>query len=146
MWQGEDRRRNARVKYPCLITVRKKSPPSFSILTHTEDIGKGGVHVIVDKKLDAMSEIELEIDLLDTLPNVFSKGTIRWVKESSPQNTPADAKGGGLSKGTVDWVKEIAPADKDGPVRYNIGIKFTFIKDVDKFRIDNIVNSFLGKS
>lgn len=76
MWDGVDRRRFVRARYPCLITLRTKTTPAEAILTHTEDISVGGVRVIISKKIEAMVEVDLQIDLMDTNPAVASKGMV----------------------------------------------------------------------
>ncbi len=148
MWEGADRRRSSRVQYPCLITVYKKLVPQFSTLTHTKNISVGGVRVIIGRRIEVMTEVELEIDLRDTLSNIISKGTIAWVKKvlSGPEDkSAADVKGSKVIAGTVRWVKEIPPAQQGGPSRYDTGIQFTALKKEDRQRIANIVNNLLGK-
>jgi len=114
MWDGVDRRRFRRAEYPCLITLRKNTVPAQSLLTHTEDISVLGVRVIIRQKIEMAAEVDLEIDLKDTLPTVFSRGKIRWVEE-------------------------LAFKQKEKPLRYNTGIEFIAIKDQDKERIQNII-------
>jgi len=149
MWDGVDRREFPRVKYPCLITVRKETPPSFSILTHTENISVGGVRVIIKKKIEIMTEVEVEIDLMDTFTNVTSKGTIAWVKKVSAgqKGQPkANDKQIYLLKGTIAWVKEIPATRKGQPLRYDTGIRFIVLRNKDRERIQKIVNHLLGES
>ena len=114
MWDGVDRRRFRRAEYPCLITLRKNTVPAQALLTHTEDISVLGVRVIIRQKIEIMTEVDLEIDLKDTLPIVFSRGKVRWVGE-------------------------LASKEKEKPLRYDTGIEFIAIKDQDKERIQNII-------
>ena len=114
MWDGVDRRRFRRAKYPCLITLRKNTVPEQALLTHTEDISVLGMRVIIKQRIEIMTEVGLEIDLKDTLPSVFSRGKIRWVEE-------------------------LASKEKEKPSRYNTGIEFIAVKDQDKGRIQNII-------
>ena len=121
MWDGADRRRFPRAEYPCLITIRKHTPSPFSILTHTENISLGGMRVIVGKRIEVMTDVDLEIDLMDTLPNVTSDGT-------------------------VSWVKEILPAQKGRSPSYEIGIQFITLKDEYRRRIQSIIEHLSSKS
>ena len=114
MWDGVDRRKFVRAKYPCLITVRKDTPPVQAVFTHTEDISPGGVRVIIRKKIEVMAEVDLEIDLKDTLQNVSLKGKIARVKE-------------------------IPATQRDKAPRYDTAIQFIDLKDEDRQRIANIV-------
>ena len=103
------------------------------------------MHVIIKKGIEVATEVDLEIDLKDTLPNVASTGTIAWVKRVLPihKGKPA-GKGAGIKvlTGTVTWVKEIPSTQKGKPPRYNTGIQFTILKDEDRERIQNIIDHF----
>ncbi len=121
MWDGVDRRIFSRAEYPCLITVRKNTPPTEAILTHTDNISLGGVRVVIAKKIEAMTEVDLEIDLKDTLPTIISKGTVAWVKMIPPR------EGGKLP-------------------RYDTGVRFLGLKDEYRRRIQGIVKRILRKT
>lgn len=143
MWNGVDRRKFPRAEYPCLITIRKYTPPPISILSHTENISEGGVRVILDHKVETTTEVDLEIDLKDALPNINSRGTIRWVKEISSKS--ASVAGVKKFKGTVSWVEEIPPARKGLPSRFDTGIQFVGLKNEDRGRILELVQNLLGE-
>ena len=44
-WEGMDRRKFPRVMYPCMVKVIPAGGPQQYILTHTENIGQGGLCV-----------------------------------------------------------------------------------------------------
>jgi hypothetical protein len=149
MWDGKERRRFPRAEYPCLLTVRKKTPPPFSILTHTENISIGGVRVVIDKEIEVATEVDVEIDLQDTLPNVTSTGKISWVrqflvdrKDQTSRPTPKTK----ILKATVAWIKKIPAAQEGKPASYDTGIQFVTLKDEDRTRIADIVDRLLGKN
>ena len=50
-WDGLDRRKFPRISYPCLVVVRKDEDDKEVFLTHTENLGVGGVCVILKKGL-----------------------------------------------------------------------------------------------
>ena len=120
MWDGVDRRRFIRAEYPCLIKLRKDTPPEQAILTHTEDISLGGVSVIVRQKIELMTEISLELDLMDTSPTIALKGT-------------------------VNRVEEIPFAQEGKPPRYAIGIRFIDLPDEERHRIQRIIDHLWNK-
>ena len=120
MWDGVDRRMFIRVEYPCLIIVRRDMAPPLSILTHTENICVGGVRVIIREKVVPMAEVNLELDLMDTLPTITSKGIISWVQE-----VPSGQEG-------------LSP-------NYDTGIKFIDLQDEYRRRIQKIVNHVLSR-
>lgn len=120
MWDGVSRRRFPRAEYPCLITVRKNTPPQQAVLTHTENISVGGVRVIIAKKIGVLTEVDIEIDLKDTLPTI-------------------------LSKASICWIEEISLGEVGKSPRYDIGIKFIGLNDENRRRIQNIVDCLLDK-
>lgn len=117
MWDGLNKRRFPRANFPCLVKVHKKgSQQDFS--THTENIGAGGICVILEKDLGLFSPVELEIDLRDNLPQVECGGSIVWVVQR-------------------------AEYEKRKPNHYDIGIEFVNLKEEDRMRIDTIVDKIL---
>lgn len=115
MWNGTDRRDSIRVKYPCLVKVCKSTGPPQAVLTHTENISPHGARVVIKEKIELGLEVDLEIDLQDTLPNITAKGTVKRVKEVFVGRTGET-------------------------LRYDIGIKFTTLKDEDRRRMQNIID------
>ena len=120
MWDGVDRRRTVRAEYPCLITLRKQTPPQ-AILCHTVDISIFGVRVVTAKKVEIMTEVDLEIDLKDTLPSVASKGVVRWANQLPKEETGKSPQ-------------------------YIIGVQFTDMDEECRRRIQKIVEHLWGKS
>jgi len=145
MWDGIERRRFSRVQYPCLITVRKTTVAPFAILTHTVNLGLGGIRVKIVQQIKIATEVDIEIDLKDTMPNMLSKGTVTWVKSFLDAEDPRTSGEAGTSqpiKGKVAWVKKI-PATKEGkPALYDTGIQFIGLKKDDCRRIEGIVIYF----
>ena len=119
MWQGIDKRRFPRANYRCkIIVVRKRHKDKFS--THTENVGMGGVCVVLDKELDKFSEAELMIYFEDGQPPLDCVGRIVWV-----------VKRESLSPGK--------------PVEFDTGIEFVSLKENDKLRIERIVQQCLSQ-
>ena len=78
MWQGMDRRRFPRAHYRCkIIVVHRRHKEKLS--TFTENIGLGGVCVVLSKELDKFSEAELLIYLEDGQMPLDCVGRIVWV-------------------------------------------------------------------
>ncbi|MBN2096899.1 MAG: PilZ domain-containing protein [Candidatus Omnitrophica bacterium] len=120
MWDGVDRRKFPRVDYPCLITVRKNTPPQQAILTHTGDISVVGIRVIINDKIELMSVVDLEIDLKDAQPAIHIHGRVNRIKELSA---------GGSGK----------------PLRYDTGIQIIDIGEAQRRRIQNVIRHLLKK-
>ncbi|MFC1594786.1 PilZ domain-containing protein [Candidatus Omnitrophota bacterium] len=113
-WQGMDRRRFPRANYPCLVIIRRNSMQPEAMLTHTENIGMGGICVILKKDLGLFTPAELEIDLMDTQQHIKCHGKIVWVvkRKNSEEKKPAF---------------------------FDTGIEFTKVKKEDQERIYFIV-------
>lgn len=83
-WDGQNRRQFPRVIYPCLIKLSAKAKTGINILTHTENIGIGGISVTVKHEIKLFSDVEIEIDLLDTADHIKAIGKIVWVVRRRP--------------------------------------------------------------
>ncbi|MGB2705656.1 MAG: PilZ domain-containing protein [Candidatus Omnitrophota bacterium] len=120
MWNGIDRRKFPRVHYRCVIYMRKKGSTK-TISTRTENLGAGGICVIVKEDLGLFRGVDLELDLEDETPlNIKCSGTVVWV------------------------VKKRDPKEK-GAVYYDTGIEFVDINEDGKNRISKIVEAQLKK-
>ena len=84
MWQGVDKRRFPRAKYPCEVTVIKKGQKEdFS--TQTENIGIGGICVILEKGMAMFRFVELTLHLKDGQPPIKCDGRVVWVVKTKEQ-------------------------------------------------------------
>ena len=113
-WDGLNRRKFPRVLYPCLIILRRGKDTEDSVLTHTENIGVGGISAIVKKNIKLFAPVDLEIDLMDMEEHVFCEGKVVW------------------SVRRKDSVKRKASY-------YDIGIEFNNIEEKDRERIVKVV-------
>jgi len=120
MWDGINRRKFPRVHYGCVIHMRKKDSAK-TILTNTENLGAGGICVIVKEDLGLFQGVDLELDLRDGKnANIKCSGTVVWV------------------------VRKKDPKEKD-VIRYDTGIEFVDVKEIDKDRISKVVENQLKK-
>ena len=78
VWQGIDQRRFPRVRYKCVVNLRQPGGSS-AIPATTENIGLGGICVLLEKGLDIFSPVELELTLDDGKGPLRAKGTVVWV-------------------------------------------------------------------
>jgi hypothetical protein len=114
MWNGLNRRKFPRAEYPCKITVKRKDQLD-SISAKTENIGIGGICVILPRDLGIFAPVEIQLDLLDTQPAIECNGAIMWI------------------------VKK----EQDKPTTFDTGIEFTNLKRADEDRIDSTVEKIL---
>ena len=119
-WDGLNRRRFPRVIYPCLIRIAVNGEEIEALLTHTENVGIGGVCIIIKKEIKLFTEVELEVDLLDALEHIRTMGKVVWV----------------VRRKAVEEVK---------PMFYDIGIEFSNIsakhKEHLKETLDKIIKN-----
>ena len=110
MWNGINRRKFPRAEYPCKLTVKRKDHPD-SLSAKTENIGIGGICVILPRDLGIFAPVETQLDLLDHQPVIECDGAIMWI----------------VKKG------------QDDHTTFDTGIEFTNLKREDETRIDSIV-------
>ncbi len=114
-WDGLNRRKFPRVIYPCLVVIQNGQVDDRDIiLTHTENIGIGGVCVILKTDLKMFSHVDLELDLLDLENHIRCQGKVVWNVQRKD-----DAK--------------------DKPLFYDIGIEFEDLDTKEQERLDRIV-------
>jgi len=115
VWDGKEKRRFVRANLPCKIIIY--TPKEHIIITHTENIGAGGVRVIIDENLSISSVVGLEIFLDDK---------------------PIECEG------RVVWVIDKKEAELATTNRYDTGIEFYKISDNDRGVINNFVESMIS--
>ena len=122
-WEGLNRRKFPRVNYPCLVVIRNNSENNKDniILTHTDNVGIGGVCVVLKKDVKMFSEVELELDLLDLGEHICCNGKVVW---NVQRQREADEK----------------------PLFFDIGIEFLNIAAEDQKRLERIVERLVKNS
>ena len=77
MWDGFNKRKFPRISLRCEITILADGRSS-PIVTLTENLGVGGVCVILDQPLDRFSKCRVRLDLDDKLPEIECNGKVVW--------------------------------------------------------------------
>jgi Tfp pilus assembly protein PilZ len=103
-----------------MIKVASSESRGESILTHTENIGVGGVRVTVRNELKLFTAVEMEIDLMDINEHIKVKGKVAW----------------NVRRKSIEKVK---------PMFYDTGIEFTDITKRDQDRLRTILQLALDK-
>jgi len=119
MWNGINRRKFPRANYKCNIMIKKRLT-SKTISTRTENIGAGGICVMVKEDLGLFQGVDLEVFLDDNATPIKCGGTIVWV------------------------VKKSEPRPK-GAYTYDTGVEFIDIRPEDRDRISEVVETILTK-
>ena len=119
MWNGINRRKFPRASYKCLIAIRKRLT-SKVISTMTENIGAGGICVVIKEDLGLFQGVDLELYINDSHPPIKCGGTVVWV------------------------VKKSSPKQK-GVYLYDTGIEFIDIRPEDREKLFLLVEEILKK-
>jgi c-di-GMP-binding flagellar brake protein YcgR len=114
-WEGMNRRKFPRVNYPCLVIIRHDDEKRDVILTHTENIGSGGLCVTLKKGLKMFSPVDVELDLLDLSDHVKCSGKVVWSVRR-------------------------ADTEKKKPQHYDTGIEFVNIEERDRSRVISVID------
>jgi len=120
MWNGINRRKFPRANYKCVITIKKRLT-SKVISTQTENIGAGGICVMITEDLGLFQGVDLEVYLSSDATPVRCGGTIVWV------------------------VKKNETKQK-GSYIYDTGIEFIDIRPEDRDKISELVETILTKN
>jgi len=113
MWNGIDKRKFPRAHYKCVIYIAKQNDLK-AISTRTENIGEGGVCVVVNEDFGLFKGVNLEVDLENGIPgNIKCSGTVVWVVRKH------DIRG--------------------SAIQYDTGIEFVDMDDESRGRIATIV-------
>jgi c-di-GMP-binding flagellar brake protein YcgR len=119
-WNGMNRRQFPRIAYPCLVKVMAQGEEQSAYLTHTENIGVGGICIIVKNQLPMFSAVEVEIDLLEDIEHVLSRGRVVWA----------------VRRKALESIK---------PMFYDVGIEFDNLSPKDKKRLEDAIEKFIKK-
>jgi len=119
-WEGMDRRKFPRVMYPCMVKIIAADGSKIQILSHTENIGQGGLSVTLKSEIKLFTPVEVEIDLLDLNEHIYPKGKIVW----------------NVRRKSIDIIK---------PMFYDLGIEFTEISKKDQDRLRETLKILIEK-
>ena len=117
IWEGINKRKFPRVSYKCLIRVSAEGVEEV-IETFTENIGSGGICVVLEQRLGLFEKVEMNIFIEEGVPAIECRGTIVWVVGRQHS-----------SKAEIDL--------------YDTGIEFQDIKAEDRKRISTLVEDIL---
>lgn len=119
-WDGMNKRRFPRIRYKCLIKLRRAASSQI-LSTYTENVGIGGICVILGEKIDLFEKVDIELMPESGLESVICGGKVMWV------------------------VGKCQPGIKKA-ADYDIGIEFVHIKDKDLAMIRKIVDTNLERT
>jgi len=116
MWDGINRRKFPRASYKCLITIKRRLNAK-TISTQTENIGAGGICVLVKEDMGLFQGVDLELYLDDNRPPIKCGGTVVWVVKKT--------------------------ASKKGTFIYDTGVEFIDMRPEDRDKVSEVVEIIL---
>lgn len=119
-WEGLDRRKFPRVMYPCMVKATTTEGEQLTFLTHTENIGIGGLCVILKNEVALFTAVDMEVDLLDLSENITPRGKVVWI----------------VRRKAIEEVK---------PLFFDVGIEFTQIAKRDHERLKENLKRLIEK-
>ncbi len=113
-WDGINRRKFPRVEYPCLVIIRHNQNEQDVLLTHTENLGIGGICITLKKNVKLFAPVEVEIDMLDLGTHIKCEGKVVWSFHRRSD-------------------------ERKKPLFYDTGVEFINLNSKDQKRIEEIV-------
>ena len=117
IWDGIDQRKFPRAKHRCLLRIAKEGEEG-KIETFTENIGAGGICVVVSRAFEIFDNVALELEL-------------------------DDGKAPIACKGSIVWVVRCHPAKEEEALAFDTGVEFVNITAEDRSRILRMVENLL---
>jgi len=115
-WDGQERRRFPRAAYACRVVIDSSGK---KIEAMTENIGKGGIKIIIPEELAHSSVVGLELE----------------IEKGNPIKC----------EGTIMWVREVRGRVLNGSSIFNTGIMFTTISQDDRNKVKVLIEEILNK-
>lgn len=116
-WDGVNQRKFPRVSYKCLIHISRGAQEE-TLDAITENIGAGGICVVLEKNYGLFENVSLELFLGDETKPILCSGVIVWV------------------------VKRRSPSLAE-EIKYDTGIEFRSVSQEDRDRITRLMQNIL---
>ncbi|MDZ4241443.1 MAG: PilZ domain-containing protein, partial [Candidatus Omnitrophota bacterium] len=97
-----------------LIVLRYDEGKKESLLTHTDNVGVGGISAVIKKNLKVFSLVDVELDLMDLGAHIKCQGKVVW----------------SIRRKNEDPAK---------PMFYDVGIEFVDVSAEDRARVERVV-------
>ena len=106
MWDGFNKRKFPRINLQCEITIRLDAQPApFSAIT--ENLGIGGVCVLLDQPMERFSNCRVRLGLGETMPPINCLGRVVWSVPTKELGSPKSRFDTGIEFTDMD------PSQKD---------------------------------
>lgn len=85
MWDGFNKRKFPRLNLKCQLILKRPSPSAAIIHAQTENVGAGGVAMLLERALERFSVLHIRVELDPSLPWIECEGKVVWVVPSRDQ-------------------------------------------------------------
>ena len=119
MWDGFDKRKFPRINVRCDILMEFQGRPS-SISTLTENLGSGGVCVVLDEPLERFESCRVRLVLEDHQAPIECPGRVVWVIQTK--------------------------ALKSRHKTYDTGVEFVELDPGARLRVEKVVEQYLKQN
>ena len=107
MWDGFNKRKFPRLNLRCELILRNQTAGNQILRTQTENVGAGGVCVLLDKPLERFSILSIRLELDSNLPWIECLGKIIWSVPSRETTTKKENYDAGIE------FQNLQPAQQD---------------------------------
>ena len=121
MWDGFNKRKFPRLNLKCELILKNPPPSGQVIQTQTENVGAGGVCILLDRPLERFSVLSLRIELDPNLPWIECEGKIVWSVPSRDHVSKIERYDTGVE------FQNLQPAQED-LVRQYVNARLTEVK------------------
>lgn len=116
MWDGFNKRKFPRLNLRCELILRNQSPAGQILRVETQNVGAGGVCILLDKPLERFSILSLRLELDSNLPWIECRGKIVWSVPSREAVTKKESFDTGIE------FLNLQPAQQD-LIRHYVGAR-----------------------
>ena len=78
MWDGFNKRKFPRINLRCELIIGNQSSGGQTLRTQTENLGVGGVAVILERPLERFTTVSVRLELDPRLPWIECLGRVVW--------------------------------------------------------------------
>ena len=110
MWDGFDKRKFPRVALRCEVILGDQPQGQVLLRTQTQNVGAGGVCVVLERCLERFSQVSIRLELDPSLPWIECAGKVVWAVPSrevgsKKQSFDTGIEFGGLDPGHQDLIR-----------------------------------------
>ena len=96
MWDGFNKRKFPRLSLRCELILKNQTPTGLILRTQTENVGAGGICIMLDQPLERFSNLSIRVELDANLPWIECLGKVVWSVLSRSTNSKKESYDTGI--------------------------------------------------